>query len=308
VSTGPEPGTVTLVAVTWNSAETIGETLASFVDHAPETAEVVLVDNASHDDTVAAARDAVPPERLRVIANPDNRGLAAGNNQGIVAARGDWLLISNPDVVYTPGAVAALLACARRHPRAAFVIPRLLHPDGTQQTSAGDLPTLAEAVRGRAAQHHKRDTVTPGGQPAGYWWDGWPHDEERVIGHGAECAYLVRREAVAEVGLQDERFWLDWEGIDWAERVRANGWEIWLCPDAVVVHKGGVSIRKAPARWVVRSHVGMYRYFAKRHRPALRPLLAATFALRAAVKLAAVGVRGVDRVYDAAAQPDRGEG
>jgi N-acetylglucosaminyl-diphospho-decaprenol L-rhamnosyltransferase len=189
------------------------------------------------------------------------------------------VLISNPDIVYRPGAVDALLAAAERHPRAAFVIPRLTYEDGSTQTSAGDLPTLAEALRGRQAQRKQLAS------DQGFWWDGWSHDVERQVGRGHEAAYLVRRDAVAEVGLQDERFFLDWEGIDWTARMRDAGWEVWFTPEAVAVHLGGVSIRQVPFRWIVRSHRGIYRYYAKRH-PAWRPWLVPLLAARAATKLA----------------------
>ena len=87
--------------------------------------------------------------------------------------------------------------------------------------------------------------------------------------------------------MQDERFRLDWEGIDWMARFRDAGWEVWLCPAAEVVHLGGASIRQVPFRWVVSSHRGMYRYFAKRRPAYWRPVLASLFGARAAVKLAA---------------------
>jgi N-acetylglucosaminyl-diphospho-decaprenol L-rhamnosyltransferase len=170
-----------------------------------------------------------------------------------------------------------------RHPRAGIVIPRLRYPDGGLQTSAGDLPTLGEALRGRQLQRHG----TMSGAPAGFWWDGWAHDEERVIGRGHEAAYVVRRSAADEVGPQDEGFRLDWEGIDWSARFRDAGWEIWLCPAAEVVHLGGSSIRQVPFRWVVSSHRGMYRYYAKRRPAYWRPVLAVAFGVRAAAKLAA---------------------
>jgi hypothetical protein len=171
-----------------------------------------------------------------------------------------------------------------RRPRAAFVIARPERPDGTLQTAAGDLPTLRSALLGRQVARAR------GGVDRGFWWDGWDHDEERQIGRGLEASYLVRRAAIDEVGLQDERFRLDWEGIDWSERVRAAGWEIWFSPAARVVHLGGGSIRKAQVRWVLRQHRGMYRYFAKRRALALRPLLAGLFAARAAIKVVGLAV------------------
>ena len=97
----------------------------------------------------------------------------------------------------------------------------------------------------------------------------------------------MRRAAVDDVGPQDEAFRLDWEGIDWTARFRDAGWEVWLCPAAEVVHLGGASIRQVPFRWVVSSHLGMYRYFAKRRPAYWRPILAVVIGGRAAVKLAA---------------------
>ncbi|MEO7556216.1 MAG: glycosyltransferase family 2 protein [Acidimicrobiales bacterium] len=267
---------LSVVIVNWNAGGSLLACVSSILSQPDASGyEVIVVDNASSDGSAQTVA-AVPG--VRVIANAENRGLAAANNQGIVAAQGEVLLVSNPDVVYRPGAIAALVAALGRHPSAAIVVPRLRYPDGTLQTSAGDIPTLRDAVRGR--RHSRRAAST-----TGFWWDGWAHDEERAIGRGHEAAYVVRRAAVDDVGLQDESFFLDWEGIDWTERMRSRGWQIWFTPTAEVVHEGGASIRQVPLRWIVRSHRGMYRYFAKRHR-AYAPALAALFGARAVVKLA----------------------
>lgn len=282
---------VSVVIVTWNSSADIERCLRSLAQHPPTAPwEVVVVDNDSHDDTVARATRAI--EGVRVIANATNRGLAAANNQGIVAADGEAVVVSNPDVEFTAGALDALRAALARHPRAAFVVPRLVHTDGSLQTSAGSLPTLAEALRGRRASHRR-------GETSGFWWDGWRHDEERRIGHGGEACYAVRRDAIAAIGPQDERYRLDWEGIEWAARAADAGWEVWFCPDATIVHHGGTSIRQVPFRWIVSSHLGMYRYFAATRPAPLRPVLAVAIAARAAAKLGAqlVGSRLYDRAH-----------
>lgn len=240
--------------------------------------ETVVVDNGSEDETLRIARE--HPVGPRVIANPANRGLAAANNQGISASAAPFVVVANPDTETTPGAIDALLEASERHPRAAMIVPRLRYPDGRPQTSAGDLPTLAAALAGRQRQMR-------GSGRGGFWWDGWAHDRETRIGRGHESFYLVRREAIADFGLQDEAFALDWEGVDWAARAQAAGWEVWFTPEATVVHVAGSSIRQVPLRWIAGSHRGMYRYFAKRTRPALRPLLALVIALRGAVKAVA---------------------
>jgi GT2 family glycosyltransferase len=201
-------------------------------------------------------------------------------------------------VLYEPGAIDALHELMARRPRAAFAFARMRDPDGTLQTTAGDLPTLREALVGRWLGRRARD-----GRPAvrtGYWWHGWDHEEEALVGHGLEACYLVRRAAVVEIGPQDEEFRLDWEGVDWAARAYDAGWEAWFCPKAEVVHLGGVTVRQVPFRWVVSSHRGMYRYFRRRLPRAARPFVATAIGARAGVKLAAVAVdpRGVyDRAH-----------
>lgn len=274
---------LSVVIVTWNSSEVVVECLRSLCRHpGTQDAEVIVVDNGSRDATVATVRETHPG--VRIIANHVNRGLAAANNQGLRAAGGDVVLICNPDVVFGAGAIAAMMDVLDRHPRAAFVIPRLRYADGTLFTSAGDLPRLGEAMLGRQAQRRRPVTTT------GFWWDGWAHDEERPIGRGHEAAYLVRRKAMEEIGLQDERFRLDWEGPDWTERAHQAGWEVWFCPDAEVTHLGGASVRQVPLRWLLSSHLGMYHYFAKRRPGWQRPLLAVAVAVRALLKLGAAGL------------------
>ena len=276
---GPGPD-LSVVIVTWNSARVVSGCIGSIRSTAggPEP-ELIVVDNHSADDTLARVRAAAPG--ARIVANPDNRGLAAANNQGLAAAGGRHILICNPDVVFGPGAIAEMRAVMDRHPRAGWVVPRLVLEDGSPQTSAGDLPRLRDGLLGRQASRRRSE-----GRPGGFWWDGWAHDEERPIGRGHEAAYLVRREAVREVGPQDERYVLDWEGFDWTWRFRAAGWETWLAPGAEVCHLGGDSVRQVPLRWIASHHRGMYLYFADRMHPAWRPLLAAAFAARAAAKAA----------------------
>jgi GT2 family glycosyltransferase len=281
---------ISVVIVTWNARAVLLDCLSALHGNPPSVPfEIIVIDNHSTDGTVEAVRRTAP--WVHVIENRQNRGLAAANNQGIGATTGPLVLIANPDTVVQPHAVDALVDLLGRHPRAAFAIPRLQHADGSLQVSAGDLPTLREALFGRQWQRRRRRV------DVGFWWDGWAHDEERRIGRGHEACYLVRRSAVAEVGLQDEAFVLDWEGIDWTARAGDLGWEVWFTPRAEVVHLGGASVRQVPFRWIVGSHRGMYRYFAKRTKPAVRPLLAAVILLRATTKAiaAAFGLASYER-------------
>jgi GT2 family glycosyltransferase len=284
---------LSVVIVNWNARAHLLRCLESLQGTAPSDPwEAIVVDNASSDGSVDAVAAAAP--WAKVIANQSNLGLPAANNQGIAASSGRYVLISNADVVYRPGALSSLIDALERHPRAAIAVPQLIHEStGQLQASAGKLPTLREAVLGSFGR----------GSSEGHWLRGWSHDAERPIDYGAEAAYLVRRTAIDAVGPQDERYPLDWEGVDWAARMGAGGWEIWFVPSAVVDHAAGASIKQAQARWVFLSHRGMYQYFSDRRANWQKPLLAALFTTRALVKLALI--KGGMSIYDRA-ERDKG--
>jgi GT2 family glycosyltransferase len=273
------PTRVSVVIVAWRSRDIIVGCLRSIQAHPPSGPwQVVVVDNSSGDGTVEELRTEFP--WVHVVANPSNRGLSAANNQGLLASTGDVVVISNPDVRFTAGALDEMAALFERHPRAAFAVPRMRQADGHLQVGAGDLPTLREALLGRQIAARR--------EHGGFWWQHWEQDEERPIGHGNDACYAVRRSALVELGPQDERFPLDWEAIDWSARAWENGWEVWFCPTAEVVHLGGTSIAQARMRWVLLSHLGMYRYFAARVGAARRALVAVAVAARAVAKLLTV--------------------
>jgi hypothetical protein len=280
MNSAPQPPFISALVVTWNSSADVAGCLASLpTEVSGGPVEIIVVDNASSDGTADVVRANFP--RAQLIVNGTNRGLAAANNQALALAHGSFVLISNPDVVFAPDALESMVLTLSRHDRAGWVVPRFTYEDGALQTSVGSLPRLPEVLWGR--QLARRGTP---GQPHGFWWEGWPHDTEQPVGRGLEAAYLVRRQAVEQVGDQDERYVLDWEGFDWAERFQRRGWEIWFCPDASVVHLGGTSRRQVPFRSVISQHRGMYRYFADRRPAWWKPFLATAFGARAVVKLA----------------------
>jgi GT2 family glycosyltransferase len=269
---------LSVVVVTWNSASVITGCLTTLARELPAGCEVVVIDNASSDHTVSLARELVPD--ATIVVNTTNRGLAAGNNQGMVAARGDNYLICNPDVEFHPGSVREMLAVLERHERAAWIVPKQVHADGTLQTSVGSLPTLVECLLGRQLARTLQRA-----SEGGSWWDSWAHDEERTVGKAFECAYVIRRAAADDIGPQDERYVLDWEGVDWAARFQKAGWELWFAPLSVVTHLGGAARRQVPFRTVISQHKGMYYFYSDRAAPVWKPFLAVAFGARAVVKM-----------------------
>lgn len=248
---------LSVVVVTYNSAETIGACLASIPTDGVE-AEVVVVDNASTDGTAALVGSGFPPVRL--IANQINQGFGRGVNLGWRETRAPYVLLLNPDTLIRPGAIQALLEFARAHPRAALVGPRILNPDGSLQHSCFRFPSLRMVLTGFFGLI-PLDDPRNGRYPVEEY--AHPHPVEHLLG----ACLLVRRAAADEVGLMDEAFYMYFEETDLCYRVQAAGWESWYTPAATVVHQGAHSTSREPERMSAEFYRGQARFYRKHYDP-----------------------------------------
>ena len=198
------------------------------------SAEVMVVDNASTDGTVAAIRAGFP--EVQVFAQPRNIGFGAANNVALQKARGEFFLLLNSDAFPEPDAVQRLVDYLRRHPGAGVVGPRLLNRDGSLQPSCYRFPSPGRAW----LENLWVASLLPPGSP---WGDfrRWGHDEERDVDWVSGACLLIRREAYAAVGAFDERFFMYQEETDWQRRLRDRGWRVGFTPAARVMHFGGAS-------------------------------------------------------------------
>nr|HID14311.1 glycosyltransferase family 2 protein [Anaerolineae bacterium] len=123
---------LSIVIVNWNVCDLLRRCLHSILSSGQQPAtsiEIIVVDNGSTDGSVEMVRAEFPGVRL--IANADNRGFPAANNQGIAAARGRYVLLLNPDTEVVGDALATMVAFADAHPDVGIVGPQLLNPDGS---------------------------------------------------------------------------------------------------------------------------------------------------------------------------------
>ncbi|MDD5746757.1 MAG: glycosyltransferase family 2 protein, partial [Candidatus Omnitrophica bacterium] len=134
---------LSIVIVNWNSYSYLEQCLASVVKTFPEERyEVIVIDNASTDESVSRIKNRFPAVRL--IANDTNAGFARANNQGFAVAQGKYVLILNPDTVVFPQAIERLTGFLDQHPDFAAVGPKLLNADKTIQFEcARNFPTLS---------------------------------------------------------------------------------------------------------------------------------------------------------------------
>lgn len=228
---------VSVIIVNWNTRNLLPlclETLRTAAHAgAPIAYDVWVVDNASTDDSVEMVRTHFPD--VHIIANRNNVGFAAANNQAMAQAEGDFFLLLNSDAVLMPGALHALLNVAANNPNAGIVGARLLNPDGTFQASHTRFPTLLrEALILSTLGRRLYGPMYPSAGPevaAG------PQRVDYVEG----ACLLVRRAAWQAAGGMDEGYWMYAEEVDWCRRMAHVGWEVWYAPAATVLHWGGGS-------------------------------------------------------------------
>ncbi|HEV7657198.1 MAG TPA: glycosyltransferase family 2 protein [Mycobacteriales bacterium] len=228
---------VSVVIVTYNNGADIGRALRSVhAATARHPREVVVLDNASADDTVERVAEA---GGCRVLASPVNLGFARGCNAAAHTARGRYVLLVNPDAVLHPDAIDAAVDFAEAHPQAGPVGGRTLHPDGsldprscwgrqTLWSTACFATGLSTALRG-----------SPIFDPEAL--GGWERDSVREVGTVTGYFLLLRRADWLRLGGLDPTFFMYGDDVDLSERARRIGLRPTVTPDAVSEHEAGAS-------------------------------------------------------------------
>jgi GT2 family glycosyltransferase len=248
---------LSIIIVSWNVRRDLEACLQSLRDNSDPPHETIVIDNASSDDTLPLLKD---DSDVRVIANTDNRGFAAANNQGLAVARGAWLLLLNPDTVVPPGALRQLVDFARVHPEAGVIGPRLLNPDGSLQYSCRSFPTVTAGM----FRHTFLGRLFPRVRSMrDYLMCDWPHDAPREVDWLSGAAMLVNRRAFEQVGGLDEGFYWGSEDVDYCYRMHQAGWQVLYTPEPSITHAIGRSTDQVLIPTIIRTHRSMQRLFAK---------------------------------------------
>lgn len=254
---------LSVVIVNWNTRDLLRACLHSLQQALGDSAlrsEVIVVDNASADGSADMVAAQFP--QFRLMANTENRNYAAGNNQGLAQATGEFQLLLNPDTEVPLGACEALIRDLRDEPAAGAAAPALVYPDGRLQDSVRGFPT-PRAIIGDLTGLAR---MCPATEWASYRTLKLPQGEISRVDQPMASAFLVRRSALEAIGLFDEQFPLFFNDVDLCFRLREAGWEILYDPRVRVVHAGGGSTRQVRPRAILMSHAGLRRFYAKHFR------------------------------------------
>lgn len=256
---GPTPArAVRVVCVVYHPGPEL-EDFAASLEHATTAPwELVLVDNGT-DGSVA--RRVAEVHGGRVVTSGANLGYGVAANLGADGAEQPWLVVANPDIVWRPGSLDALLDAADRLPRAGALGPALLNDNGTVYPSARELPSLTQGVG-----HAVLVRIWPGNP----WTRAYQRRQqqagsERTAGWLSGACLLLRREAFEGVGGFDPSYFMFFEDLDLGERLGLAGWSNVYVPSSRVSHVGGTSWRDRPARMISAHHASAAHYLTHRY-------------------------------------------
>jgi GT2 family glycosyltransferase len=245
---------LSVIIVNWNTRDLLCQCLDSLTQKVEGIEmEILVVDNGSTDGSVAAVRDKFPGVRL--IENPVNMGFAKANNQAISLSSGEYLLLLNPDTQVKDETVVKMLSFMDAHAEAGLVGAQLLNADGSKQNSIANFPSLATELLNKSLLRRLFPEKFPG---KGRDYPG-PVEVDSVIG----ACMMVRRKAVEQMGLLDEKFFLFLEETDWCYRIKKAGWKVYHIPQAEIFHFQGKSAEAEKGKARIEYYRSRYHYFRK---------------------------------------------
>jgi hypothetical protein len=248
---------LSIVIVSWNTRKLLEECLASIQSNPPVGEyEVWVVDNASTDGTSSSIQQNYP--QVKLINNTNNIGFANANNLAISQCTNRFILVLNPDTVIKPDALPTLIRYLDEHPRSGAVGPRVLNPDGTLQTSCYPAPTLARQLW----KLLHLDSLHAFGE---YDQTRWDQKRDRHVDVIQGACLLLRKEALDQVGLFDEDYFMYTEEVDLCYRLKKAGWELTWVPHAEVIHYGGQSTQQVAPEMFINLYQSKILYFRKNH-------------------------------------------
>jgi GT2 family glycosyltransferase len=269
---------LSIVMVCWNDKGYLEPCLHSLYNSGlRSTFDVVAVDNGSTDGSQEMLRKEFP--EVKLIQNDHNAGLGKASNQGIEATRGRYVLLLNNDTIVNGPSFDAMVDFLGKHPEVAAVGGQLLNPDGTVQSCYNDFPTLREEFL----------IATRLGDRL---WPGYPSNvtdtQVRSVDWMTSACLMLRRDALDQVGLLDEQYFIYGDETDLQYRLKKAGWQMYYLPQATTIHYGGGSMNRWGRRRMV--YRGKMLFFQKNYGPvrtgALRVMLAG-------LSIAKIGIWGV---------------
>jgi len=277
---------VSVIIVNWNTKELLRDCLSSVYEHAGDIDyEIIVIDNASIDGSAEMVKNDF--QQVILMENSDNRGFATANNQGMAVAKGRYMLLLNSDTVVLDNAIANIVNFADENPQIAVTGCRVLNPDRTLQRTCFMFPSVLNMLLSSTYLYKLFPKNRFFGREQMTWWN---RNDVRQVDVVTGCFMLVRREAIDQVGMMDEQFFMYGEETDWCYRFREKGWKVMFAPVGQIIHFGGQSTAQKPVAMIVQLRLSILKFMKKHYCRSTyliaRFLVALFFAIRLPVWLA----------------------
>jgi GT2 family glycosyltransferase len=224
---------ISVIIVNWNTGDLLQSCLETVFKTIRDISyEIIVVDNASKDGSAAMLKEKYP--QVKLIENRENRGFGTANNQAMRIMTGRYALLLNTDAVLTNNAVRELYIFMENQPEAAMACGQLLNADGSKQNSVASFPNLLTLLTNTSLLEY----LFPKSYPSKRYSYEKPIEVDSCIG----ACVLVRRKAIEDVGMFDERYFFFFEETDWAYQMKESGWKNFHVPTAFIYHLQGQSI------------------------------------------------------------------
>lgn len=251
---------LSIVIVSYN----VGNYLKNCLESVNKTAknlqpEIIVVDNNSTDNSLEILEKEFPG--VSVIANSKNYGFAKGANIGMKQARGEFVLLLNPDTLVSECAITSMLEYMQSHPEAGILGPQLQDPDGSLQHSCRSFPTWSVYFSNRQSLLNRLF-------PSNKWSNKYllkqiDHNQIQEVDWITGCCLLMRKKTLEEIDYLDEDFFMYIEDVDIARRAKAKNWKVVYFPQARLIHYKSKSVLQNRLGMLVEHHKSMYRYYLK---------------------------------------------
>ena len=264
---------LSIIIVSWNVKDDLLKCLSSLEENPPsESFEQIVVDNDSSDGTLDAVKQKCP--EVITIANRQNRGFAAANNQGIQASSGQYILLLNPDTIIHTGALDILVGFLDNNPGVGVCGAKLLYADGSVQASVRRFPsfravlyrhTIFRLLRIFRADYRR------------WSMKDFDYDRQMDVDQVSGAAMIVRRSVIDQVGSMDESFFMYYEEVDLCYRIKQAHWRIVFLPDAVITHLSGRSAKQIRLKRRIMMLKSLMVFFRKHRNRFIAEIFAVVF-------------------------------
>jgi hypothetical protein len=245
---------LSIIVINWNTKEDLLHCLESiFKMGTGIQREVIVVDNGSQDGSQDIVKKNYP--WVSLIENKKNFGFAKAANDALRQMKGRYALLLNPDTQVKEGTIASLISFMDQHPEAGIVGAQLLNADGSKQNSIANFPSLTTELLNKSLLRWLFPNRFPG-KGRDY---SEPIEVDSVIG----ACMMVRRDALDQVGLLDEDYFLFLEETDWCYRMKRAGWKVYHVPQAEVYHFQGKSAETVKKEARIEFYRSRYHFFRK---------------------------------------------